>query len=83
MENKIKIYEIANPYWLSDTFVFSKKRMNGMELVCYIKVNHDDKIEEIGCDFSCDHGSGWYTHGNERPTGYDRCGRDQGDRTSG
>lgn len=51
MANKIKIYEIANPYWLSDTFVFAKKRMNGMELVCYIKVNHDDKIEEIGCDF--------------------------------
>lgn len=51
------IYEIENPYFLSDTFVFQKKHfkhfINGdIETVCFIKLNSQNKIEEIGFDFS-------------------------------
>lgn len=52
-----KIYEVCNPYWLSDTFVFCKRHYNDVflvgdvDLVCYIKVNVHNQIEEIGIDF--------------------------------
>lgn len=52
-----KIYEVCNPYWLSDTFVFCKRHYNDVflvgevDLVCYIKVNIHNQIEEIGIDF--------------------------------
>jgi len=52
-----KIYEVCNPYWLSDTFVFCKKHYNDVflvgevDLVCYIKVNIHNQIEGIGIDF--------------------------------
>jgi hypothetical protein len=54
---KDKIYEVENPYWLSDTFVFCKRHYNDvflvgeLDLVCYIKVNANNQIEGIGCDF--------------------------------
>lgn len=52
-----EIYEIENPYFLSDTFVFQKKHFKhfidgDIETVCFIKLNRDNKIEEIGFDFS-------------------------------
>ena len=52
-----EIYEVENPYWLSDTFVFCKRHYNDvflvgeLDLLCYIKVNANNQIEEIGCDF--------------------------------
>lgn len=52
-----EIYEVENPYWLSDTFVFCKKHYNDVflvgevDLVCYIKVNAHNQIEEIGVNF--------------------------------
>lgn len=52
-----EIYEVKNPCWLSDTFVFCKRHYNDvflvgeLDLVCYIKVNAHNQIEEIGCDF--------------------------------
>jgi hypothetical protein len=52
-----EIYEVENPCWLSDTFVFCKRHYNDvflvgeLDLVCYIKVNAHNQIEEIGCDF--------------------------------
>lgn len=52
-----KIYEVKNPCWLSDTFVFCKRHYNDVflvgevDLVCYIKVNIHNQIEEIGIDF--------------------------------
>ena len=52
-----EIYEVENPYWLSDTFVFCKRHykdvflVGELDLVCYIKVNAHNQIEEIGCDF--------------------------------
>lgn len=48
---KEEIYEVNNPCWLSDTFVFCKKHYNDVDLVCYIKVNNHNQIEEIGSDF--------------------------------
>lgn len=54
---KDEIYEVENPYWLSDTFVFCKRHYNDvflvgeLDLVCYIKVNVHNQIEEIDCDF--------------------------------
>lgn len=54
---KDEIYEVENPYWLSDTFVFCKRHYNDvflvgeLDLVCYIKVNAHNQIEEIGINF--------------------------------
>ena len=54
---KAEIYEVNNPFWLSDTFVFCKKHYNDVflvgevDLVCYIKVNAHNQIEEIGTNF--------------------------------
>lgn len=45
----MRIFEIPNPFWLSDTFIFSEIEDIGF---CYIKVNYRNKIEEIGIDFS-------------------------------
>lgn len=42
-----KIYQIANPMWLSDTFVFKERKELG---TVYIKVNYKGNIEEIGVD---------------------------------
>lgn len=44
---KLEIYEIRNPIWLADTFVFGKVD----DKICFIKVNYRDKIEELGKDF--------------------------------
>ena len=41
---RAKTYQVKNPLWLSDTFVF---RETGIGTV-YVKVNHRHKIEEIG-----------------------------------
>ena len=52
-----EIYEVKNPYWLSDTFVFCKRHYDDVflvgevDLVCYIKVNIQNQIEEIGTNF--------------------------------
>ena len=39
------VYVIPNPYWLSDKFVFRKDAELGS---VYVKLNYDNKIEEIG-----------------------------------
>ncbi len=51
------IYEVDNPLFYSDVFVFQKKHFNNsiygnIDTVCFIKLNHWNKIEEIGFDFS-------------------------------
>jgi len=51
------IYEVENPLFHSDIFVFQKKHFNhfiygDIDTVCFIKLNHMNKIEEIGFDFS-------------------------------
>ena len=54
---KNEIYEIKNPSFLSDTFVFCKKHYDNVFLVgevnsvCYIKINHQNQIDEIGSNF--------------------------------
>ena len=51
------IYEVRNPLWLSDTFIFCYKHFDDVFLAgdvdatLYIKVNANNKIEEIGTDF--------------------------------
>lgn len=42
-------YAIQNPYWLGDTFVFRKDAELGS---VYVKLNYENKIEEIGIDIS-------------------------------
>ena len=44
-----KIYQLPNPLWLADTFIFSEE---DKDVWCYIKINHRNKIEEIGSDIS-------------------------------
>lgn len=39
--------QVANPMWLSDTFVFKEHKELG---TVYILVNYQGKIEEIGVD---------------------------------
>lgn len=56
MTREEEIYEVNNPRWLADTFVFSRKKYKiftgeQLSLICYIKVNHYNKIEEIGSCF--------------------------------
>lgn len=51
------IYEVENPFFLSDIFVFQKKHfrhyiVGDIDTICFIKLNHANKIEEIGFDFS-------------------------------
>ena len=41
-----KIYAVANPMWYSDTFIFAY--MEDFGCYVYVKVNHVNKIEEIG-----------------------------------
>ncbi len=41
-----KIYATANPMWYADTFIFSY--MEDFGCYVYVKVNIDNKIEEIG-----------------------------------
>lgn len=41
-----KIYAVANPMWYADTFIFSY--MEDFGCYVYVKVNHANKIEEIG-----------------------------------
>lgn len=41
-----KIYAVANPMWYADTFIFSY--MEDFGCYVYVKVNPDNKIEEIG-----------------------------------
>lgn len=45
----MEIYEIENPFWLSDIFIFEYIEKVGY---CYVKVNYQDKIEEIGINIS-------------------------------
>lgn len=45
----MEIYEIENPFWLSDIFIFEYVDKVGY---CYVKVNYQDKIEEIGINIS-------------------------------
>ena len=54
----LDIYEVNNPYFLSDTFIFCKKHYDNVflagecDLVLYIKINNRLQIEEIGNDFA-------------------------------
>ncbi len=52
-----KIYQIRNPFWLADFYVFSKIEVDltlyekgGVTSYPYIKVNPRNKIEETGSD---------------------------------
>lgn len=51
MGRKLDIYQIDNPLWFSDTFVFARKEIGGKCFDCYIKLNGSGKIEEIGSHF--------------------------------
>lgn len=42
-----QVYEYPNPFWLSDIFIFKKHKDLG---TIYVKVNYQNKIEEIGID---------------------------------
>ena len=44
----MKAYQVPNPLWLSDTFIFMEHREIGNFV--YVKVNCHNKIEEIGID---------------------------------
>ena len=44
----MKTYAIKNPFWLGDTFIF---RRHGYLGSIWVKINHRNKIEEIGYDF--------------------------------
>ena len=51
------IYEIENPYFYSDVFVFQKKHFKhfidgDIDTVCFLKINRHNRIEEIGFDFA-------------------------------
>ena len=43
-----KTYVINNPYFLADKFIFRKHKGLGSK---WVKINHVNKIEEIGVDF--------------------------------
>lgn len=43
-----KIYAVANPMWYADTFIFSY--MKDLGCYAYVKVNSDNKIEDIGIE---------------------------------
>lgn len=43
-----KIYAIENPFWMSDTFIFTKKTYKSRSFYVYIKINSKNRIEEIG-----------------------------------
>ena len=43
-----KIYAVANPMWYADTFIFSY--FEDLGCYVYVKINHRNKIEEIGID---------------------------------
>lgn len=46
----VKTYAIPNPFWYADTFVF--REYNDDINTIYVKINHENKIEEIGTDIS-------------------------------
>lgn len=51
------ICEVENPFFPSDIFVFQKKHFKhwifgDIDTICFIKLNHENKIEEMGFDFS-------------------------------
>ena len=58
MKPEEKIYEVDNPCWLSDTFIFYKRHYEDVfligdcDLILYIKINRSGKIEEIGNNFA-------------------------------
>ena len=43
----MKTYQVPNPLWLSDVFIFKEKKDIG---TVYVKVNSQNRIEEIGID---------------------------------
>lgn len=47
MKKITEIYECANPFWLSDIFIFKVHKNLG---TVYVKINCHNKIEEIGVD---------------------------------
>ena len=48
MKTSVEIWSIRNPMWLADTFVFAYH--NDFKCYVYIKVNFENKIEEVGID---------------------------------
>ena len=46
----MKIYEIDNPCFLADTYVFGEVFFEDKIYYCYVKVNCRNKIEEIGTE---------------------------------
>ena len=46
----MEAFQINNPLWFSDTFVFMKYDFDGHMSTVYVKLNNMNKIEEIGID---------------------------------
>ena len=46
----MNIYEIDNPCFLADTFIFGEIASKDKIYHCYVKVNRRNKIEEIGTE---------------------------------
>ena len=44
----MRTFAIKNPCWLADTFIFREHKKLGS---VWVKINHNNKIEEIGYDF--------------------------------
>lgn len=44
----VGLFAFSNPMWLSDVFVCGK--IDGYDKICFVKLNYDNKIEEIGVD---------------------------------
>ena len=44
----MRTFAIKNPCWLADTFIFREHKKLGS---VWVKINHSNKIEEIGVDF--------------------------------
>ena len=46
------VYEISNPMFLADTFIFGEVVFRNEKYYCFIKVNCQNKIEEIGAEIN-------------------------------
>ena len=46
------VYEIENPMFLADTFIFGEITFRNESFYCFVKVNCQNKIEEIGAEIN-------------------------------
>ena len=61
MKQKEEIYQRCNLAWYADTFIFKYLQIDDIMTTVYVKINHKNKIEEIGTDVAgrmhCDRSS--------------------------